>query len=108
MSKLSEHIEANILTAEDGHRYYWPSGTGMYAAHHLRAIADRLDELNGEWDYQIRKTFDALAAKQERLGAWAMSDEADRTGGDIVAAIFLGAVSGCLIGVVATLWAVWA
>lgn len=69
MSKLSEHIEANILTAEDGYRYYWPSGNGMYAAHHLREIADRLDELNGDWDYQIRKFFDDLAAKQERLGA---------------------------------------
>lgn len=37
-----------------------------------------------------------------------MSDEADSTGSALVVALFLGAVSGCLIGVVATLWAVWA
>lgn len=69
MSGLPEHIEADIITGDDGYRCYWPSGNGFLRAHELREIADRLDELNAGWHQHIREFFDALAAKQEPLGA---------------------------------------
>lgn len=69
MSALPEHIEADIITGDDGYRCYWPSGNGSLSAHELRKIAARLDELNADWHRHIHEFFDALAAKQEPLGA---------------------------------------
>jgi hypothetical protein len=45
----------DIVTFEDGYRYYWPKGFphGAFSASNLRDIANHLDELNAEWDKQV-------------------------------------------------------
>ncbi len=44
-----------FLRDVDGYFYYWPEKlSGAWEAHILRAIADKLDEINKPWDEQIR------------------------------------------------------
>lgn len=39
----------------DGYYYYWPTTRGGFVdAHFLRQIADKLDELNKDWDAQVQ------------------------------------------------------
>lgn len=44
-----------LVTFEDGFKYWWPLGYvhGAFQSHHLRAIADQLDEINKPWSDQI-------------------------------------------------------
>ena len=43
----------------DGYFKYWPPlRNGYWSAHVLRAIADKLDELNKEWDDEVRRYHD--------------------------------------------------
>lgn len=45
-----------FVTLEDGFYYYGPSNnSGVIAAHHLREIADELDQLNKIWEETIQK-----------------------------------------------------
>lgn len=40
-------IKEDIIAGADGFYIFWPEGRkGSYAAHHLRLIADILDEMN--------------------------------------------------------------
>lgn len=55
---IPEHLEDNFVTDVDGYEYYWPSGNGHYAAHHLREIADELDKRNGPWNDIIEEYFE--------------------------------------------------
>lgn len=49
--KIAGHIEM----AEDGYQVFWPcTGDGFWEAHYLREIADKLDELNKEWDWVVQ------------------------------------------------------
>ena len=45
---------------EDGYYYYWPNEDlqGCWDSHTLRAIADKLNELNEPWDRQINDYFE--------------------------------------------------
>lgn len=46
----------DIYREVDGYFVWLPkSMAGSYAAHFLRAIADKLDEMNKEWDEQARR-----------------------------------------------------
>ena len=47
--------EAGIYQEVDGFYYYDPPGHGSYAAHTLREIADKLDEMNKPWSEQIER-----------------------------------------------------
>jgi len=42
----------DFVQGDDGYVVYWPNRefTGALAAHHLRWLADELDELNKAWD----------------------------------------------------------
>jgi hypothetical protein len=54
----------------DGFYYFWPqSDKGHFAAHHLRSIADKLDELNGAWEKGLRST----STKTRCSGQWTES-----------------------------------
>lgn len=46
--ELPDHIKRCFLKDVDGFFYYWPDGriSGCYTAQVLRAIADKLDEMN--------------------------------------------------------------
>lgn len=64
--KITEH-KYNIVTYNykligelikdvDGYFYFWPEdNNGAWASHNLRELADKLDELNKEWDEQVTK-----------------------------------------------------
>jgi hypothetical protein len=55
---MIEKIREDIVTLEDGFKYYWPeSGTGALSSSHLRLIADELDRLNKEWEDKIKDYF---------------------------------------------------
>lgn len=46
----------HFLMDVDGYYYWWPMedmGKGMWAPYVLRALADKLDDLNYPWDDQI-------------------------------------------------------
>ena len=45
----------DLIALENGYVYYWPTtNCGAYSSACLRSIADRLDELNEEWDDTIQ------------------------------------------------------
>ncbi len=45
-----------LLMDVDGYFYFWPEdNNGAWAANHLRDVADRLDEVNKDWNNQIIK-----------------------------------------------------
>lgn len=41
----------------DGFVYYWPTGNGHLASHHLRWIADELDKRNKDLNDEIEEYF---------------------------------------------------
>lgn len=45
-----------LVTFEDGYKYFWPVRTGAFSSHNLRDIADQLDELNKAWDEEVCTT----------------------------------------------------
>ena len=50
----------NLLVGElimdvDGYFYFWPSNDGCWVSHILRSIADKLDEINKDWDNKIKE-----------------------------------------------------
>lgn len=53
MSRLSM-IDEDMVTLDDGFKYYWPDGAiGCFTSADLRMIANRVDELNANWQAQI-------------------------------------------------------
>ena len=56
-NKVIKHLEDEFVTDVDGFVYWWPSGTGHHASHHLRWIAEELDSRNKEWNDKINETF---------------------------------------------------
>lgn len=57
LAKSSGVHFADFLMKEDGYYDYWPLPSRNYGclpAYILRAMADALDELNEEWEYQIQ------------------------------------------------------
>jgi hypothetical protein len=45
-----------LIMDVDGYFYFWPEdNNGAWASHHLRELANKLDELNKEWDKQVEK-----------------------------------------------------
>jgi hypothetical protein len=49
----------DIITLDDGFKYYWPSDwhKGAFSSHNLREIADFLDEVNEPWQKKIDEYF---------------------------------------------------
>lgn len=60
--KLSEE-RGDFVRDVDGYWYYWPKGYsgGSLASHHLRWLADWLDQKNLPWDNEVNAFF----ARQE-------------------------------------------
>lgn len=51
---INANMQAGIYQEVDGFYYYDPpTSGGCYAAHTLREIADKLDEMNKPWSEQI-------------------------------------------------------
>ena len=48
-----------ILSGNDGYYYYWPNRdrAGAWNSALMRAIANTLDELNSDWDSQVREFY---------------------------------------------------
>jgi len=45
-----------LLMDVDGYFYFWPEdNNGAWSSYHLREVANKLDELNKEWDKQVEK-----------------------------------------------------
>lgn len=55
--ELGYVLPEEVITLEDGYKYYWPKGFtgGAFSAHTLREIADMLDNDNKAWDNQVVK-----------------------------------------------------
>jgi hypothetical protein len=64
VNRLKIQLAEEIITLEDGYRYYYPTKRGALSASALRDIADTLDVINKDWDKQVH---DELM--QEREGA---------------------------------------
>jgi hypothetical protein len=40
----------------DGYFYFWPEdNNGAWSSYHLRELADKMDEINKQWDEQVEK-----------------------------------------------------
>jgi hypothetical protein len=50
--------DKDMVTLEDGFKYFWYEGRGAFSANDLRNIADRLDELNEGWWDDIENYFE--------------------------------------------------
>ena len=45
-----------LLMDVDGYFYFWPEDNNRaWASHHLRELANKLDELNKQWNTQVEK-----------------------------------------------------
>lgn len=56
MSLIDRIDPDEIVTLDDGFKYYWPNdNSGAFSAHNLREIADYLDSLNHEWEQRIEE-----------------------------------------------------
>jgi hypothetical protein len=54
--RLYKLLKEDFVCDLDGYYYFWPAGgRGHLDANHLRAIADKLDEINKPWDEQIKR-----------------------------------------------------
>lgn len=51
------HRIGEFVRMDDGFYIYEPSSPGSYPAHLLRAIADKLDEMNKDWIDQLDAYF---------------------------------------------------
>jgi len=49
---------------EGGYLYFFPQRSGYWPAYALREIADKLDELNAEWDALVKESFDQQASDE--------------------------------------------
>ena len=58
-NNLIQKIQNNdeFVTDVDGFVYYWPTGQGYLASHHLRWIADELDARNKQLNDDIEEYF---------------------------------------------------
>lgn len=57
--KHHEQDNKDIIPGDDGFYVFWPDRfTGAFSAANLRAIADRLDELNAPWEKEINDYFE--------------------------------------------------
>ena len=56
--RLIEKASEDIITLEDGYRYFFPSKNGALNTWQLRTLADHLDELNLDWDIQVESYFE--------------------------------------------------
>lgn len=54
---IREEILRDIITFEDGFKYWWPEGYrfGAFSSQFLRELADYLDEQNKEWNELLEK-----------------------------------------------------
>ena len=69
----------DFLYSEDGYLNWWPSeNKGYLPAYLLREIADTLDELNNEWDVDVKQALKELDPEYIKLvddKFWALIDE---------------------------------
>jgi len=50
----------------DGYYYYWPiMKPGFWASHFMRAVADKLDELNAPYDKELEEYFSKQESAKE-------------------------------------------
>lgn len=47
----------DIVSLDDGFKYYWVSNRGALSAESLRVIADELDRRNADWKQSIEEHF---------------------------------------------------
>lgn len=51
---INQHKD--FIHLEDGYLYFYPKESrGALSSHHLRIVADYLDEMNAEWDAQVSR-----------------------------------------------------
>lgn len=49
----------NVYREVDGYYVFWPKNQGgFWESHHMRLIADFLDELNKAWDDEVKSFFE--------------------------------------------------
>lgn len=53
VTRLKIQLTDEIVSLEDGYRYYYPTKRGALSASTLRDIADILDGLNKDWNEQV-------------------------------------------------------
>lgn len=55
----------DLLKLEDGYYQWFPNDdqTGCWSSYILREIADKLDELNDEWDQEVKRGLSESLAK---------------------------------------------
>lgn len=56
-----------FLMDESGYFGYWPDEklTGYWSSHSIRIVADKLDELNKDWDDHVVQSLETLAELEE-------------------------------------------
>ena len=56
MRTINGKLIGELIMDVDGYFYFWPAdNNGAWAANHLRELANKLDELNKEWNKQVEK-----------------------------------------------------
>lgn len=61
VNRLKIQLADEIVTLEDGYKYYYPTKRGALSAAILRDIAGMLDALNKDWDKHVHE---ALSKKE--------------------------------------------
>jgi exonuclease VII large subunit len=64
-NRLKTQLADEIVTLEDGYRYYYPTKRGALSATTLRDIADTLDALNEKWNKQVHNLISEPTERDE-------------------------------------------
>lgn len=54
-ASFNENPIGHFVRDVDGYFYYSPSADGLWGEYELRLIADKLKEMNAEWDAEVAK-----------------------------------------------------
>lgn len=58
IARVREVVTPDIIMGDDGYRVWWPTKmNGYHTEADLRIIADYLEELNKEWDDEVKAYF---------------------------------------------------
>ncbi len=54
----SDYLVGELIMDVDGYFYFWPSNDGCWSSHIMRSIANKLDDINKQWNDNITEYFD--------------------------------------------------
>lgn len=53
----NNHLIGELIMDVDGYFYFWPNNSGCWSSNIMHSIANKLDEVNKQWNDHINQHF---------------------------------------------------